>query len=227
MILDIINTKYSLTEEIVNWKEIDSILLTKNEKEEYIKNEEMKKDQINLITKYYFITFKSLQLGIFKIEENYQEIIKVYRETLKKLEEYKNYGVRFSKEIEIENKNIEILKKVIWGIEIHIFENGIISSLTRFFNWTSVVIRNIIDQKKDGFLNEEVPIEFSILPEFFFQLLSDYILFMLKYKHDTVSTYDCNISKCFDFMTLLVGNKNYILNPNIRCNFVNIYLIFR
>jgi hypothetical protein len=130
-----VNSKYTITNDIIDWKEETSIVLTTKEKNEYINElKDLKNEEFSFITKIFFLTYKTLQIGIFKTEERLRNISIKYEETLKKLDIIKNMGTN-SPDYELLMNQADDLIKAKWAMETQLFENSLIFSLTRFFNW--------------------------------------------------------------------------------------------
>ena len=105
-----------------------------------------------------------------------------------------------------------------WGAETHLFETDLLSSMFAFYSFSAKWIVSIADPESKGLPLPKIPCkEFAIIPEFFFESITDFYLSISRFypgRFDGESLRDV-----FDMMYTFMNHGEYILNPYVRAKY--------
>ncbi|KAL9647901.1 hypothetical protein ABK040_008172 [Willaertia magna] len=205
----------------VNFKLDTKLKLSEKEFEEYSKTIIPLKEY-SFITKTFFLTYRSLHLGLLQTIDKYQN-------ALKRLGELQRvYSVQPSDQL---RKEIDQLYIVKWTAETHLLHPELHKYLLDFYRFSTIWLIELVDPNNNSKyptqslnllnLNEEGNKEFGSMSEFFIENIIDFILFLLRFKPESLDT--ITLDEVFDMMCLFLYHSNYIKNPYIIAKYPEVY----
>ncbi|XP_076451864.1 LOW QUALITY PROTEIN: ubiquitin conjugation factor E4 B-like [Babylonia areolata] len=181
----------------------------------------------NFSTECFFLTLQCHHLSIIPITRKYSRRIRAIRDLNRMIEEMDGNHPQWKSQV-------QRLQKSKLCADAAVMDQVMMSRVLRFYIQVSQFLLRAADPKMQGavfnFRSElplpaEVPMQFSALPEFYLEDITDFLLFVLPYMPDVLT--DPGMGSVLQLLIVMICSQNYIRNPYLLAKLVEVVFVMQ
>jgi len=207
------------------------------EKEDSEAVAETKKDfsgSFGFVTEAFFLTHYCLHVGLVRTCSMFSNFHQAMARVHKKIQDLEHtmpqwqnspQAVQMRATLDNAKKQLEAMHKAKLAMEAHLLDPQLLQSALNFYAFSSKWLCHLVDKEKKGLPLAPPEIEFSTLPEFLVDDMIAFVLFVLRFSPDAIST-SMAASSIVDFLVLFLGSNQHIKNPYLRSQLVEVLYEF-
>ncbi|KAL8587345.1 hypothetical protein ACOMHN_045592 [Nucella lapillus] len=175
----------------------------------------------NFSTECFFLTLHCHHLSIIPITRKYSRRIRAIRDLNRMIDEMHGNHPQWKSQV-------QRLQKSKLCADAAVMDQVMMSRVLRFYIQVAQFLLRAADPKKQGSelpLPPEVPMQFSALPEFYLEDITDFLLFVLPYMPDVLA--DPGMGSVLQLLIVMVCSQNYIRNPYLVAKLVEVVFVMQ
>ncbi|KAI8332411.1 ubiquitin elongating factor core-domain-containing protein [Chlamydoabsidia padenii] len=239
--IDKIDTTYFRTSGRINIKKDTKINADEVQSDAYYNDVQITTNH-NFITEIFYLTLTFLHCGPIRSFVNFNHFIREYGELKKQCDKAQEDAARtantsqgmiqdyVAKQLK---KNFEKMTQQKLAYETMLLDPEFLSQIMQFYNLAMAWLVRMVDQKHrhpwDTIqlpLPEQIPENFSMLPEWIVEDIVEYFIFLGKYGYETQVIKRHPQEELVTFIITFLRNMKYIKNPYLKAKFVEILFFF-
>ncbi|KAI8580706.1 hypothetical protein K450DRAFT_235570 [Umbelopsis ramanniana AG] len=224
----------------LNLKEETLLNAAKPESDEFYDKKLSEKKGSNFITQVFTLTLAYLHYGPIKSFSDYQEQVKACADFKQELEDYERNQMNDPVNAPMANIILQRGKNKLTSMESNklameamVLDKDFLSHTMRFYNFVMSWMVRLVDPKgKHPWetvslpLPKDVPVPFSMLPEWIVQDIVDFFVFLGKQAYHHRILKSNSQAELITFIITFLSNGQYIKNPYLKAKLVEILCYF-
>jgi len=232
--LDLIETSCLLLSSRLQSSSDTKLGATSDEVQQHLEKISGRKKRFSFITECFFLTLRSLHLGMLRTFGQYSGTLraeleqKAIRDTLVSRQEQEADNPEIHAEItlllERLNAQIDEITRDRLCIEAQLAEPTVLDRAARFFIFVASWMSHLVELESHGLPLKNPPSpEVVTLPEYFVEDICDFFIFISKFMTNKLLEFQ-GLDGLLSFLTAFLASPNYIKNPYLRAKIVEVLL---
>ncbi|KAK7093486.1 ubiquitin conjugation factor E4 B-like isoform X2 [Littorina saxatilis] len=177
--------------------------------------------EINFSSECFYLTLHCHHLAIIPIMRKYQRRIRAIRDLQRMIDEMEGNHPQWKSQV-------QRLQKGKLCADAGVLDQTMMCRVLKFYTQVAQFLLRAADPKNKGSvlpLPTEVPMQFSALPEFYLEDITDFLLFVLPYMPDVLA--DPGTGSIIQLLIVMMCSQNYMRNPYLLAKMVEVIFVMQ